>query len=301
MGFFTYAQDQVESLMDGVVSTAQSSFADSLSTVTSTAITLYIVIYGYMVLAGKINSPLKELIWKGASFIIILAFVNNVDGLLKLAGEAVQELSTIGSGGSDVGMAFLDTQFRKAMKLGAALYDKGNIVSGSIAFLLIVGGFGLLFLTIFSVIVISQFITYFLLAFAPLFIFCLMWGWLKDSFAQYLSALLGNALILITVRMIANTILTYSEVALNNGENSNVLLVGTTSLIFCIIFYKLIYKAIDIVSNLSKVTVDKFPSQANKSNLSAQQAQSRQEQVQQQQTQLLQNMAQSLEKLTKEK
>ncbi|WP_414429467.1 type IV secretion system protein, partial [Aggregatibacter actinomycetemcomitans] len=66
----------------------------------------------------------------------------------------------------------------------------------------------------------------------PLFTFCLMWGWLKDSFAQYLSALLGNALILITVRMIANTILTYSEVALNNGENSNVLLIGTTALIF---------------------------------------------------------------------
>ena len=128
-----------------------------------------------------------------------------------------------------------------------------------------------------------------------------MWGWLKDSFAQYLSALLGNALILITVRMISNTILEYSSMALNGGDDSNVLAVGVTCILFCFIFYKLIYKAIDIVSNLSKVSVDRYPSQSNRSNLSSSQLQARQEQVQQQQTQLLQNMAQSLEKLTKEK
>ena len=124
MAIFKYAQTQIEGLLDGVVKTAQSSIAESLSTVTSTAITLYIVIYGYMVLAGKINSPLKELIWKGASFVIILAFVNNVDGLLTLGGEAVQELSTIGSGSSEIGMAFLDDLLDKAFDLGSALYDQ---------------------------------------------------------------------------------------------------------------------------------------------------------------------------------
>ena len=300
MGFFTYAQSQIESLMDGVIKVSQSNFASSVQSVMTVSITLYLFIYGYMVLSDKVNSPIKDIIWKCCSFVILIAFINNTGGILTLAGEAVQEISTLGSGNA-VGMGFLDEQFIKSNELGIKLYDNGNIVSGSIAFILVTGGFGLLFVTLFSVIVISQFITFFLLAFAPLFIFCLMWGWLKDSFARYLSALLGNALILITVRMISNTILEYSSMALNGGDDSNVLAVGVTCILFCFIFYKLIYKAIDIVSNLSKVSVDRYPSQSNRSNLSSSQLQARQEQVQQQQTQLLQNMAQSLEKLTKEK
>ena len=90
MGFFAYAQSQIESLMDGIVETAQSNFAQSLSEITTGAVTLYIIVYGYMVLSGKVNSPVRELLWKGASFIIILAFVNNSGGLLTLAGGAVQ-------------------------------------------------------------------------------------------------------------------------------------------------------------------------------------------------------------------
>lgn len=301
MGFFAYAQSQIESLMDGVVETAQSSFAESLASITTGAVTLYIVFYGYMVLLGKVNSPVRELLWKGASFALILAFVNNSNGLLTLAGGAVQDLSTIGSGGSAVGMAFLDELMDKSFDLAIELYDQGDMVSGSLAFILVTLSFGLLFVTIFSVIVISQFVTFFLLAFAPLFIFCLMWGWLKDSFAQYLSALLGNALIIITVRLISGTIIQFASNALNGSSGSNVLLVGITCCLFCYIFFKLITRAIDIVSNLSKVTVDKFPSQSNSSNMNAREMQFRQMEMQQQQTQLLQNMSRSLEKLTKEK
>ena len=300
MGFFAYAQSQIESLMDGIVETAQSNFAESLGAITTGAVTLYIIVYGYMVLFGKVNSPVRELLWKGASFIIILAFVNNSGGLLTLAGGAVQELSTIGSGGSAVGMDFLDELMDKSFDLAIELYDQGDMVSGSLAFILVTLSFGFLFVTIFSVIVISQFVTFFLLAFAPLFIFCLMWGWLKDSFAQYLSALLGNAII-ITVRLISGTIIQFASNALNGSSGSNVLLVGITCCLFCYIFFKLITRAIDIVSNLSKVTVDKFPSQSNSSNMNAREMQFRQMEMQQQQTQLLQNMSRSLEKLTKEK
>ena len=60
MGFFAYAQSQIESLMDGIVETAQSNFAQSLSEITTGAVTLYIIVYGYMVLSGKVNSPVRE-------------------------------------------------------------------------------------------------------------------------------------------------------------------------------------------------------------------------------------------------
>ena len=149
MGFFAYAQSQIESLMDGIVETAQSNFAQSLSEITTGAVTLYIFVYGYMVLFGKVNSPVRELLWKGASFIIILAFVNNSGGLLTLAGGAVQELSTIGSGGSAVGMDFLDELMDKSFDLAIELYDQGDMVSGSLAFILVTLSFGFLFVTIF--------------------------------------------------------------------------------------------------------------------------------------------------------
>ena len=86
----------LEKFLTTISSDIQKLLAGDIGTIISVSVTLYIVVYGYMVLAGKIQTPFSDLVWNLARFAIIIAFIKNEGGLLTQFNEAVSSLSTIG-------------------------------------------------------------------------------------------------------------------------------------------------------------------------------------------------------------
>lgn len=65
-------------------------------------------------------------------------------------------------------------------------------------------GFGIMAVPITLTYLLAKIAFFLLLALSPIFFFMLMWGWLKDTFANFASALLSNALSLVCLNIMVN-------------------------------------------------------------------------------------------------
>lgn len=301
-GIFTLINNFIDGQMHKAVEILQTNVANSVSNLILISVTTYLMFYGYMVLADKIQAPLKSVIWKTAGFAIIIAFVKNSGGILTLAGGAVEELSTIGSDGS-VGLQFLDDQYLRMYELAYNLWDKGNLFTGAVGFLGVMLAWGFFTVPVFCIFIVSKFTMFLLLGFAPLFLFFLMWGWLKQSFSNYLSALLGNAFIILVIRSLQKLGVDFFDQFKYNGETAPAL-TGLLLLATAIILAYLYVYIIRIVRNLMAVTVDQIPTLGTFGGLGAKQLEQKQQaqkgaQAQAQRDQVQQQILQQLQLLNK--
>ena len=154
-----------------------------------------------MVLAGKIQTPIADLLWNLARLGIIVAFVRNEGGILTHFSEAVKELSTLGGNGKTV-LANFDTLLATVSEFSERLVDQVDWFSEGFISVLVFVGFAFLAIPISLTYILSKITLHFLLALSPIFFFMLMWGWLKDSFARFVSLLISNALALVIINVL---------------------------------------------------------------------------------------------------
>lgn len=261
MGVFTYIDNAISTVLTEAIKITQTNIANSISTLIGVSITLYVMVFGYLILAGKIQSPFKDLVWKLVSFAVILAFVQNAGGVLTLAGQAVEELGNIGSDGQ-VGVGFLDDQFERMSVLGSKMGDEATYGTGWFVNGLVLFAYVLMAVPIFSILIISKFTLFFLLGIAPFFVFCLMWGWLKDSFSQYATALVSNALVVIVSRTMQKSLFEFFDKLVNLGE-MNVYMLAFIFVIVAWFSKDFLFYLVGVVKNLARVSADSFPSSLN--------------------------------------
>lgn len=182
-------------------------FANDLMSLMTTGLTIYVVFYGYLVLAGKIQAPIEDLIWNLARFALLITFLNNTGGWLDLTKEAIEEISSIGTGGK--GLEFIDKQIIVVAKLINKMVNEVPWYAEYFVIVVMWIGFGLSCVPAVLLIMANKISMYILMALLPLFIFCLMWGWLKESFNRYMSALLSNALVIIVVTTVLKAIVLF--------------------------------------------------------------------------------------------
>lgn len=223
--------------------------------ITTSSITVYVVFYGYMVLAGKIQAPVEELVWTLAKFALLLTFIDNTGDWLNLVKEAIKGLASLG--GSDGGLAFIDNQFKRVAELADKLGGDAKWGSGWAVSIIVWTGFILSCFPAAIIIVINKIMLYFLLSFLPLFIFCLMWGWLKESFNQYMSALLSNALVIIVITAVLRGVVDFfTNFAVSRG---NPFLVAFAYLLTGLFGAFLVKFLAEQCNSLMKVSVEKIP------------------------------------------
>lgn len=298
MGVFTYVDNAVSTVLTEAIKVTQTNIANSVTTLITVSITLYVMVYGYMILADKIQSPFKSLLWKLVSFAVIIAFIQNIGGILTLAGEAVEQLSTIGSDGH-AGVGFLDDQFKRMSVLANEMGSKATTGTGWFVNGLILFAYVLMAVPIFSILLISKFTMFFLLGIAPFFLFCLMWGWLKDSFSQYATALVSNALVVIVARTIQKSLFDFFE-KLTSLNNMNVYMLAFMFVIVAWFSKEFLAYMISVVGKLSRVTADSFPTSMNPNGARAQaQKEAMLNQQQHQRDQVQQQILQQLQILNK--
>ena len=158
------------------------------------------MVYGYAILAGKSQSDLKGVLWDFTKLGIIVSILNGAGGIMSGLVGVVDEIKHffLGvNGGSSYSL--LDTRLNDIAVLALDIWKNASGVEQSLlAILKMIALLPLMlgFIACGALIFYTEIVEKILLATAPIFIFCLMWGWLKDSFSQWLSAILGNAMIL---------------------------------------------------------------------------------------------------------
>jgi len=194
---FTNIGNEIENVFKAGIDGISGLWVSGLIDIASIGITLYITFYGYLVLAGKTQEPVKNLVWDLARYTFVIAILQNSASYMNMIYEAVNQLKAflMGSNGNNPYDA-LDQKFTNLGIIFGKIweatsgFDIGSYILAlfqSIAVIPLVMGVTANCLGF----IISELTTLALLATFPLFLFCYLWGWLKDMFSAWLQAIIG--------------------------------------------------------------------------------------------------------------
>lgn len=232
-GIFTGLDTAMTQGFDSVLQGQMALYSTLMTGLVTGSLTLYILWRGYQTLAGKLQTPIEDVVWDLARMAIILAFVTNAEGYLDATVAAIDGLKN-GFTDSDSIWSLLDTVWDKAQAIGQTLYmhDDSTYVklNGGFAELLVWGG-TIVTLVLATVVNLGAEITLKLMtATAPIFIFCLMYGWLRPMFNNWLqtifSAILTVLFSALSVRLAINYLNGRLAVATNGADANNIVTLG---------------------------------------------------------------------------
>ena len=200
------------------------SYSSMMMGLAATSATIYIMWRGYQTLAGKLSTPMEDTMWDIMRMAIILSFVANLGGYLDGVIDAVNGLKE-GFSGSDNIWQLLDSLWNNAKVLGKTLHDEGMTAQ----FYVWLGIFILMIITAF-VSMIAEVMILLLSITAPIFIFCLMYGflrpmfnnWLQNIFAAILTILLSS----LSLRIVVNYLNSRLALATQGAAQANIVELG---------------------------------------------------------------------------
>ncbi|TLD80360.1 TrbL/VirB6 family protein [Helicobacter trogontum] len=257
--------ESIQSVLDVMKQASMSPQVSQLMTLISMSITIMIMIKGYAILAGKTQNPLRELLWDMTIKAIIICFCLNLNNWLTLVIDALNGIYEWAGGGTTLYVK-LDDMFAKVLDLNAQIWqmqsgllgEDGAIV-GVISSLLVFLGFGVGAVSTLIVLVITSFSQTLLVALAPLMFFCLFYGFLRNTFNQWINLLLNNTLTILLVSMFFNSVLSELQtkiIALTAKAEHNLLLVGMQILLAGLLLGVLSGIASKIAQQLAQVSLE---------------------------------------------
>lgn len=233
-GTFEFIDNQ---LIGGITKTTQSLMMDYSSMMMGLAAmsaTLYITWRGYQTLAGKLSTPMEDVVWDIMRMAIILSFVANADGYLDGVIDAIKGLKEGFSGGDNI-WQLLDTLWNKAKVLGKTLHDMDNSTyvkdEGMTAqFYVWLGIFVLMIITAF-VSMVAEIMIILLGITAPVFIFCLIYGFLRPMFNNWLQNIFAAILTILFSALSMRLVITFMTKVLDQTQagaaQSNIVELGS--------------------------------------------------------------------------
>lgn len=188
-GVFTGLDAAVTDGLNNLTQGQMALFSSLMSTLTVSTVALYILWRGYQTLAGKLQTPAADVAWDLARMGIIMTFVTNASGYLDATIAAINGLKDGFSGGENI-WEILDTLWQNAQDLGQHLYIMDNAMyvklNGGFAEFLVWGGTMATLIVSTIVNLCAEIILLLMATTAPIFIWCLMYGFLRDMFNNWL-------------------------------------------------------------------------------------------------------------------
>lgn len=195
-GFFVKFNNTIMDAINKVGDTYQTQYASGIMSLMVGSITLYVLWVGYCALAGKNRTPVDDLVWNLARFAMITAFITNAGGYLTSLSEALQGLKDGFSGGVSV-WATLDTLWESTQQLATSVYESDSSwapLEGGLGMVLVWAGSMALMLVSSVVFLTADLTMKFMLITAPIFLFCLMFGFLRPMFNNWLQLIFSSIL-----------------------------------------------------------------------------------------------------------
>ncbi|HDX9051767.1 TPA: type IV secretion system protein [Yersinia enterocolitica] len=196
-GFFEKFNTTVMDKLTTMGDVYQAQYATGIMSLMLGAVTLYILWVGYSSLAGKIQTPVPDLVWNLARFAMLITFITNAGGYLTSLTEGLNGLKAGFTGNTSV-WATLDTLWASTQELADKIYDKDEstyvAVSGGFGAALVWAGAIFLMFTSAVVFLTADMTMLFMLMTAPIFLFCLMFGFLRPMFNNWLQLIFSSIL-----------------------------------------------------------------------------------------------------------
>ncbi|AGT26778.1 MULTISPECIES: type IV secretion system protein [Enterobacterales] len=262
--FFQTAQRAIMSVLERSLANQTDGFINTAYVFGRYGVQIYALWYAYTVIAGKQRAPTQDFVWNLTRLFVILMFVKNMDGWLNYALTGIDGLKETLSGGANVWKS-CDELWLKTTQAAAHIYSKDTTdyvkVPGMMGALFVYAG-GILSLLAAAITFLMAEITIKLLAVtAPLFIFCLSYGFLRQMFNSWLQLIISSCLVLMfgSLALRAGTMyLSYilSQSISDASNGSNLIQIGATSLAAGIFMAFVIWQAKHYASQIAGVGVE---------------------------------------------
>ncbi|MCG8710440.1 type IV secretion system protein [Brenneria sp. 4F2] len=254
-----------KNIMDGlnaVLEGQTSTYGTMISVIIVSSFTLFILYRGYQTLGGKLQTPVEDVVWDVGRMLLITTFVLNRDGWLDAAIAAIEGLKD-GISGDDNVWALLDTVWEKAQTLGQTLFnlDTASYVklNGGFAEVLVWSGAIVLLLAATFVNLLAEITILLMTTTAPIFIFCLLYGFLKPMFDNWLKTIFTAVLTImfsaLSIRIAINYLNKILDAAINASSESNMVTLAAQCLLAGIAAGVVVWFAAKIAGALSGAAV----------------------------------------------
>lgn len=183
------------------------------------AILAVVIMYkGFQTLAGRTQSPIKELVWDVAKKLLIMMFLLNINGYFTISKELCDAFYTWASGAQNFyGQLDIITDkyieatntFHKAINVGVF---SPTIVIGPIwCMICLLIGYIFIALAFAFTLITAQLTNTLLIFVLPIAIFALMWDFTKQIFAQWLNMFISNLIVLILYSALSQIVIRVFE------------------------------------------------------------------------------------------
>ncbi|MFZ4210595.1 type IV secretion system protein [Pantoea endophytica] len=260
-GVFVGLSQALLSEIDNLTSGKTAEYASMIGIIVTSSITLYMMVGGYQVMAGK--KKVDDVFYEYAKMAFILVFVTNAGGYLDLSIAAINGLKDGVSGDVSV-WALLDSLWEKTQQLADTLYKLGDEdwvnVRGAIALCIIWGGAIITMITSAFTFLSADITIKLMTLVSPIFIFCLMFGFLRQMFNNWLQNIFSSILTLLFASLVLKVGINYLNdkvvKATALSENANIVTLSIQVLIIYIAAAFLVWLSAKIATQLAGVGVE---------------------------------------------
>jgi len=166
---------------------------------------LMITIKGYLVLAGKYPQPIKNLVYEMILWSIIISFAFNIDNHWVTLSATIDEIHTWAGGGVNL-YAVMDKLVGQTSEISTIFIKASSFYESPFIAILVWGGFLMASAGITFILIGTTFTLKLLILVAPLAIAALLFGWIKQTFTNWLVLLLSNALTVLLIGIIIKVV-----------------------------------------------------------------------------------------------
>lgn len=232
---FRFVGDKLASLTATYSEAASSNLATDIVPIALSAVTLFISVYGALVIAGKIQQPFTDFMMKAGKILLIAAVCLNAANYMAWVADAVTGLESglvtaLRAPGTPAGATStyeqLDKSIGKAMDLVGKCFDNsakkslwtetGQVIGWNIAGLIIAVGIVIFFLVGGATIVATKFLLAIMIGIGPLFVLALMFPATAGFFDRWLGQTLTYVFTIVLVTVVMSLGITIFDTIIND-------------------------------------------------------------------------------------
>ncbi|EFB70440.1 TrbL/VirB6 plasmid conjugal transfer protein, partial [Providencia rustigianii DSM 4541] len=260
--FFQTAYQVIWDMLNKTVANKVSEYSQIAVDLAQYGISIYILWFAFSSLAMKNKTPVPDFIWNLTRFTIILMFIKNSGGWLDASTNAIYGLRDTLAGGDP--WKWMDQLWVKTSQVAAHIMSKDTStyvkVDGGIGSFLTYFG-GLVALLSCAFVFFAAEITLLLLTTtAPIFIMCLMFGFLRQMFNNWLQLIFSSLLIVMFGALALRAGMAFLNIVLSvsvaQAAEANLMQLGATAAAAGLFMAFVIFLAKNFASQIAGAGVD---------------------------------------------
>jgi len=237
----------VDQALDQYVINTVTDLIAYISPIFTSMLIVWIAIWGYLMMFGKVTEPLQEGVFRiiriGLIMTLGLTVGTYMDVVVDVLAHGPESIAAVVTGSEGGAATILDNLFSRVLDVAGQAWDKAGVMSGDfgmylVAVLILFFGGGVTIVVAFLLLA-SKVATTALLAIGPLYIIGLLFNTTQRFFESWLGMVMNYGMLLILGSAIGRMVIDVSEDFMNIVESSTSSMANMTTCAYLIAFYAL--------------------------------------------------------------